>query len=104
MSRISKNFDRLPAMLDAYAQERGVEFHRYSKYHMRIIYDPQATVDIWTTGKYWVKETNYFHGITERGGEKGWVPFKQKHLYAWLDTLLFIVEIREEKQNAQPGA
>lgn len=98
--------DELPTTLEAYADERGLEYIRYSEYHMRIFYDrsfhgaagwrARVALDAWTSGKYWVKETNYFHGIIERGGEKGWLPTGQNDLYGWLDKLFFAVEIKED--------
>lgn len=82
----------LPAALESYAQERGIEYTRFSPFHMRISYD-RAVVDIWTSNRYWVKETDYGTGIVERGGEKGELPSNTSD---FLDKLLFAVEISEE--------
>lgn len=93
MSKHKNHNWQLPELLEKYANERGVEFKRFSPFHMRISYGDTCTVDIWTSNKYWVKESNYLHGITERGGEKGELP---KDIYDFLDKLLFAVEIAEE--------
>lgn len=98
------HIDWLPDWLKNYAEERGIEYHRYSPYHMRLIYDPVAVLDIWTTGKYYAKETNYFHGIIERGGETGHIPKKGKHLKQWLDNYFFIIEIRDQKEHEKGEA
>lgn len=106
MSR-SIHYPQLPTLLHNYAEERGLEFHQYSKYHMRLIYSSYIStaahgetvvcLDVWTTAKYWVKETTYLHGIVERAGETGQLPVKKKPLYAWLDKLFFILEIQEDQ-------
>lgn len=82
--------------LKAYAKERGVVYSQYNPYHMRLSYDKTAVVDVWTTHKYWVKETNYSHNLTERQGEKGHFPEGKDNIYDFLDKLLFAVEIAEE--------
>lgn len=89
------HYPQLPTLLHDYAEDRGLEYHRYSPYHMRIIYSDTLILDCWTTSKYWVKESNYLHDIVERGGEKGNLPIKKKPLYKWLDKLFFAVEIKE---------
>lgn len=94
---------QLPTMLEAYADERGLEFHRYSKYHIRIFYrgatgDPDKVVfDAWTSGRYYILQTNYLHGLLERGGEKGQLPRSHGKIADWLDKLFFAVEMAESK-------
>lgn len=85
----------IPKILKAYATERGVDYERFGDYHMRMSYGEVATVDVWTTHKYWVKETNYLHGLIERGGETGHFPEGKKAIYNFLDKLLFAIEIKE---------
>lgn len=82
---------QLPKLLATYADERGVDVIRFSPFHMRVSYD-KAVVDIWTSNKYWVKQTNYGNGIIERGSETGSLP---PDLYEFLDELLFAVEIND---------
>lgn len=89
----------LPAMLKLYARSRTLDFHRYSEYHMRIIDSGYTCIDVWTSGKYWVKETNYYqqvaegHSIVERGNEKGWIPENYPQLQKFLDKLFFAAEM-----------
>jgi len=86
-----------PQLMQSYASKRDLKYHRYSPYHMRIIYGDRVTLDCWTTGKYWVKECNYRIEKRTRGGQKGYLPTKK--LYEWLDKLFFADEIREEKDR-----
>ena len=94
------HYKRLPKLLEHYADERSLEYHRYSPYHMRIYYrtseECRVILDAWTTRKYWVKETNYYHDIVERGSETGLLPEGTKALFNWLDKLFFAVEIKNE--------
>lgn len=93
-----RHYYQLPETLAEYAEERGVVFHRYSPYHMRLIYNPRIIFDCWTTAKYWVKYSDYRHGIVERGNETGVLPISKNTLYKWLDELFFAVEIKENKE------
>lgn len=101
MSRRKNDHDwSLPEVLSNYARERGVIYHNYSKFHNRLIYqgtekEAVAIIDIWTTHKYWVMQTNYLHGIVERGGEKGEFPSGKKKIYKFLDEFFFVVEMQE---------
>lgn len=68
---------------------------------MRLMDGGMTCLDIWTTEKYWIKETNYVEqkdpgtpSVTERGGEKGFVPSKNPALTEFLDTIFFAVELR----------
>lgn len=97
IGRSSNRSMSLPGMLQKYANSRAFEYFRYSEYHMRIIDDGYTTIDVWTTEKYWVKETNYHkqsdRGIVERAGEKGYVPTNYKYLEKFLDKLFFAAEM-----------
>jgi hypothetical protein len=86
---------QLPGMLEAYAEERSLDFQQYSEFHLRLIYKPVVVFDCWTTEKYYIKETDYFHDIIERGGETGFLPTKKKQLYDFLDKIFFAVEMKE---------
>lgn len=95
MSRKSnKHFDHLPAMLRQYAEERSLDFHHYSPYHMRLMDGGFCVLDIWTTGRYYALTTDY-HAMNpdfrtiERGGEKGHIPTQQPELNDWLDKFFF---------------
>ena len=96
MSRKKQQHDwKLPVTLSDYAEDRGINFHKFGQYHMRLSYDKIATLDCWTTRKYWIKETNYFHGIIERANETGILPAKKDKLYESLDQIFFAVEMQE---------
>lgn len=88
----------LPQILEAYAKRRSVKFDKYSQFHMRLLYSPIAVIDIWTTEKYYIVTTNYSEtggkGLTERGGETGFVPHEQAQLTKFLDELLFAADLR----------
>jgi hypothetical protein len=95
---MSKKYHRnnLPALLEKYSKSRTLDFHRYSDYHMRLMDGGYITLDVWTTGKYYVLQTDYYklseNKIIERGGEKGFVPSDDK-LQEWLDKLFFAVDL-----------
>lgn len=86
----------LPALLQQYANSRTLDFHRYSDYHMRLMDGGFIILDVWTTGRYWVMQTDYYKltdkHIIERGGEKGSVP-PEKRLESWLDDLFFAADL-----------
>lgn len=103
------NGRELRDLLHEYAEERGLEHHSYSEYHNRVFYHgievPVLILDVWAHDrtwdphyKYWVKESNYMHGIVERGGETGYLPRNKRALYKALDELFFAVEIKEAKE------
>lgn len=87
---------RLPYALENYADSRTLEFYRYSAYHMRIIDDGYTIVDLWTTEKYWIKETNYYKqsdkSVVERANETGFLPSKKGELYKFLDGIFYATE------------
>jgi hypothetical protein len=88
----------LPSLLERYATRCGFEFHQYSPFHLRLIDQDFTVIDCWTTGKYYVKQTNYnlqtTKRIIERGGEKGWLPSDNK-LEQWLDKLFYAADMEE---------
>lgn len=89
---------KLVRKLEAYAISRSLEFDQYSPWHMRLMDGGYVTVDVWTTRKYYVKQTDY-HKLTkqlivERAGEKGMVP--KLNLYKFLDKLFFAADMLEE--------
>lgn len=96
MSRRGMNVRKLEAISSGiadYASSRTIELLEYNDgLHLRLTDGLIATVDIWpSTGRYWIKETNYVHewpGTIERGGEKGWLPGKAE-LEAFLDKIYF---------------
>jgi hypothetical protein len=92
-----KRYD-IPQLLTDYTNSRTLDLKRYSEYHFRI-FDTAATLDVWTTGKYYIRESNYGHGIIERGGEKGHIPRKRKKAYEHLDRIFYAVEIAEAKND-----
>ena len=88
----------LPMWLENYAKPRTLEYHQYSLWHLRLIDVGFTTIDCWTTGRYYIKETNYSlqtaRQIIERGGETGWLPGEDK-LEEWLDKLFYIADMEE---------
>lgn len=86
-------------MLRKYANSRTLDFACYSEYHMRISDGGFICLDCWTTGKYWVKQTDYVKltdaPIVERGGETGWLPTKYKELVDFMDKLFYAADLVE---------
>lgn len=82
--------------LPSYTAPRGLEYKQYSAYHFRI-FDSAATVDVWTTGKYYVLGTDYGNGIVERGGEKGVLPASEKAATKCLDSIIYAVEMEKHE-------
>lgn len=80
----------LAEKLDDYAQQRLLDIHHYSPYHMRLMDGGFVVLDTWTTGRYYVVMTDYNEmtdgNMTERGGEKGQLPGE---LWKFLDVLFF---------------
>lgn len=91
------HYDSLSTMLDAYAAKASLDYHRYSKYHMRLMDGGFTVLDVWTTGRYYILTTDYLEmigeGIVERGGEKGDIPTNKGQLIEWLNKLFFPEEI-----------
>ncbi len=97
MSKPKNHIPRLYTRVQAYADARSLDFHLYTPYHMRITDGGYVTLDMWTTGRYYVLMTDYLAmvgGGIERGGEKGSVPIKE--LEPWLDMLFFPEGIRND--------
>ena len=90
--------DNLPQLLKHYADSRYLSYHRYSPFHLRLIDQGTATLDCWTTGKYYVLGTNYAGKAIERGGEKGILP-GDTELEAWLDGLFYAAEIETPNET-----
>lgn len=88
---------QLPGFLEEYAASRTFDLHQYSEYHIRIMDGGLTCIDIWTTGKYWIKETNYNGVLVERQGEKGMIPLKKKPLFQFLDKIFFAIDLMEAK-------
>lgn len=60
MSRRRKiHIAELPAVIEGYANMRGLDFKRYSEFHMRLMDGGLTAFDIWTTGRYFVLATDY---------------------------------------------
>jgi hypothetical protein len=92
MSRKPKyHIPNLAIRLQKYAEERKLDFAKYSPFHMRIMDGGFTTLDIWTTGRYYIVTTDYLEmigpGEDERTGEKGQI--KMSHIEDWLDQLFF---------------
>lgn len=86
----------LPEQLKNYCDARSIDFHRYSEYHMRLMDGGFIVLDVWTTGKYFVLQTDYYKltktPIIERGGEKGMLPSYGDGFIKWLDDLFFAAD------------
>lgn len=50
MSKRKVHFNSLPDLLTSYAQLRGLDFQRYSEFHMRLMDGGFCVLDVWTTG------------------------------------------------------
>lgn len=95
--RKKQHYHQLPVLLAQYAKDRTLDFGLYSEFHMRIMDGGYITLDVWTTGRYFVLQTDYAEltdkNIVERGGEKGSLPSMDKtKLYDWLDDLFFAAD------------
>jgi hypothetical protein len=100
MSKRKRQHDEsLPTKLQKYATDYALDFHQYSEYHMRLMDGGFVTLDVWTTGRYYVLMTDYLgmlsreQTIIERGGEKGDLPsWREGPLFTWLNKLFFPVD------------
>lgn len=95
---MSKQKNHIPGLIDkltAYAEVRALDMHQYSPYHIRIMDGGYVTVDLWTTGRYYILMTDYAEmtdgNIPERQGEKGQLPTQQ--LQAFLDKIFYAGEV-----------
>lgn len=100
--RKRQHYAHLSKILEEYTNERSLDFERYSDFHMRLMDGGFTTLDVWTTGRYYVLHTDYSaqdnQSVIERGGEKGMVPLDSGvDLYDWLDKLFYAVDMAEEQ-------
>jgi hypothetical protein len=47
-----------PALIE-YTNDRNLDLEIYSEYHMRVMDGGFTTIDLWTTGRYYVLHTDY---------------------------------------------
>ena len=92
--RRKHHYKQLPSLLEGYANKRAFRYLRFNEYHIRVSDEVYNTIDIWTTAKYYAKETNYYQmengkGIIERQGESGIVPTDKEELYQFLDKYFY---------------
>ncbi len=57
--RRNHHYSELPAMVEGYCEMRGLDFKRYSEYHMRVMDGGFTVFDVWTTGKYFLLASDY---------------------------------------------
>lgn len=85
--------------LQLYATSRSLDLAQYSKWHYRITNDSYTILDIWSSAKYYIMETDYAsysgnHDTGERTGEKGKLPATEgKVLFDWLDKIFYATEL-----------
>lgn len=97
--RPSVHYRNLPKWLKEWADDSMVEFMQFSEYHMRLTDSTFNSLDIWTTGKYYAKQTDYNGMIPEmklieRGGETGVVPVHdRKELELFLHTFFYPMDL-----------
>lgn len=91
MSRRNKHIPNFDTILRTYAENHLLDLYQYSPYHYRLTDSGYTTVDMWTTGRYYVMTTDYLElvgeGMVERGGEKGSLP---TNLDDFLDKLFML--------------
>ena len=90
------------AFLKEYSDSRLLEGKYFQPYHLRV-YDAWGTcLDMWKSGKYWIKSSDYSRGngiVVERGGEAGQWPLDKKRLTKFLDGVFFAPDIAEAKDD-----
>lgn len=101
MSRQRKHHYRnLPGLLKRYAEARKFEIRKINEWQYRIIDKGYTKIDIWTTAKYHIIETNYYKitdsMIIERSDEWGSLPIKQIPLGRFLDKVFYSADVLEE--------
>lgn len=96
-------FNRLREILKKYSDSRTLEHFEYGDgIHQRLT-DSFTCIDIWpSTGKYWVKETNYYKqlegtglSLVEKGGQKGYVSSDKNKAFNLLDGIFYATELME---------
>lgn len=94
-------FKRLTTILDSYAESRMIELAKYNDdLHYRLS-DGFTCLDVWpSTGKFYVKETNYVKQLegtgrkmVERGGQKGYISSYEDQAIDLLDKLFYATEM-----------
>jgi len=105
MSRHKKqHWPELRELLQRYCLSRKLDFYAYGAYHMKIRDSGFTCISIWTTGKYFVEETNYSEIAGERSyertDERGKLPRDKKKLGRWLDGLFYGADMVADKAVA----
>lgn len=91
----AERFARVTPVLRRYARTNGFRHYAYNEeIHQRIV-SPIVVMDFWpTTGKYYIKETDYSgSGALERAGETGWLPEKVSKIEPFLDQVFFAIDL-----------
>lgn len=75
-----------------YADARELDLQNYSKWHYRLLDQGFTVLDIWTTGRYYVVDSDYaakYPGadLVETAGQKG--QLDMNNLWPFLDKLFF---------------
>ena len=94
MARPKYHIPGIVEELQEYSEQRGLDFHQYSPYHLRIMDGGYVIVDLWTTGRYYVLMTDYVEMLPgqttiERGGEKGSIPVNADDYWKFLDKIFY---------------
>lgn len=96
-----KHYPEIRSYLKQYAESRALEFNQFTEYHMRVIDDGFTTVDVWSSGKYFIKQTNYYlqsdEGVTERYGEHGRISIGKAEMFDFLDDIFYAVYPKNER-------
>ena len=93
--RIRIHYPKLYGWLSEYADKHTLDFQKYSAYHMRMMDGGYVTLDAWTTGRYFIMQTDYRamnpeKHLLERQYEKGMLDVLNKgKLFKWLDELFY---------------
>lgn len=79
----------------AYCEARTLDLLEFDNGHHLRLNDGNITiVDTWpSTGKYWIKETNYEGETIQRGGESGFVPAAEEEAFDFLDLIFYATEL-----------
>ena len=81
-----------------YAEKRMLDFVQFSPFHMRVSDGGYTTLDVWSTGRYYIVTTDYAEmydsAIVERQGEKGNIPVD--NLWPFMDGIFFGADMAKE--------